>query len=395
MAVFLAATLCGILLSSAHLLARSNNPETYWYQPHYMAHVQDAGNLLQFMAPHFSSFFSVPLRTGSISITLDKYDANSLGINFFFDVSGVTEKDGPGLLSLSTVKVPYQKQELVSVVYADISSFQIMNFGDASSWCAAMLNRQSGYTLLCVPTRENAQQLIDALATLMVANGNLPGLGPGMTIAPISEKELRKHPDRPQCEVSGVSLDGPAAAAGIEASDIVQTVNGAVCTRDALNGAVAAAGNKPGGDVLHLAVLHKKSPLLIDVRYRPVPVDAAALRQQMNGPPRQHEPPPGLLPTPAAAAPAFHLGISARTVTDSDLASTGLSKPQGVIVTHVEKGSLADQMQLQMGDVIQKVNGAEVAGASTIAQLIRSGAARTVRVWRNGKTLDLTIPESM
>ena len=48
----LAAALSLALIFPASSLAR-NTVYTYWYQPHYMAKVDDAYNSLQFMPPHF------------------------------------------------------------------------------------------------------------------------------------------------------------------------------------------------------------------------------------------------------------------------------------------------------------------------------------------------------
>jgi hypothetical protein len=376
------------------LLARSNL-NTYWYQPHYMAKVEDASNLLQFLSPHFIPRENILSAVApDATVILDKASESNLGLNLSFSLSGVEVKS-EGLLSTTTTRTPWSAKMVVSFVYADIASFEIQNMtNDAtpSPWCVIPLSRGPVGSLLCVPTRENAQQVIDALATLMVANGNTLGSYIGVSLAPVSEKELRKHPDRPQCEVADVSLEGPVAEAGIEDGDIVQTVNGSVCTADSLVAAVAEAGKKPEGGVLHLAVLRKKSALQIDVHYQNVAVDAAALRQQIAD---LSKPNPAPQPAAAPAAPAFHLGISGRAVTDSDLSATGLSKPKGVLVTNVEKGSIADQMQMQVGDVILQMNGADIGDAGAFAQLVRSGEAKGFRIWRKGKTLDLTIPQSM
>jgi serine protease Do len=82
-------------------------------------------------------------------------------------------------------------------------------------------------------------------------------------------------------------------------------------------------------------------------------------------------------------------------VTASDVTALGLANSKGVVVTGVEKGSLADEMQMQSGDVILAVNGSEIGDVDSFAQLVRSGAAKSFRVWRKGQTLELTVPLSM
>ena len=324
-----------------------------------MAKVQDASNLLQFLSPHFIPRENILSAVApDATVVLDKASESNLGLNLSFSLNGVDVKS-VGLLSTTTTRTPWSAKMVVSFVYADIVSFEIQNMTNDSSpspWCIVPLSRGLVGPLLCVPTKENAHQVIDALATLMVANGNTLGPYIGVSLAPVSEKDLRKHPDRPQCEVADVSLEGPAAEAGIEDGDIVQTVNGAVCTAGSLTAAVAEAGKKPEGDVVHLAVLRKKSTLQIDMHYRSLAVDAAALRQQIAdlSAPNAAQPAVPYPPVPRRrrASPGHQRARCHRY-----LAATGLPKPSGLLVTNVEKGSIADQMQLQVGDVILQMNG--------------------------------------
>ena len=117
----LAAALSLALIFPASSLAR-NTVYTYWYQPHYMAKVDDAYNSLQFMSPHFvpGNQYAMP-NPPTTTFTLEKVTQSTLGLNLFFTESGVEQKS-PGLLSLNTVTVPYKKDVLISIVYADIRS---------------------------------------------------------------------------------------------------------------------------------------------------------------------------------------------------------------------------------------------------------------------------------
>jgi serine protease Do len=72
-----------------------------------------------------------------------------------------------------------------------------------------------------------------------------------------------------------------------------------------------------------------------------------------------------------------------------------LTKAQGLVVVGVENGSLADTMGILAGDVILQVNGADVGDVQQFAQTVRSGAAKTFRVWRKGQTVELAVPVSM
>lgn len=367
----------------------------YWYPPHYMAKVEDATKRLEFLAPHFvpASIYGVP--SASTTITLNRMSENSLGINLFFTESGVEDKP-QGLLGLTSVKVPFKEDRVVSIVFADVLSFEIKNFsgaGGATPWCVIPVGSQSEDNVLCVPTQDDAKQVIDALATLAVSFGSNLSTPFGMSLRPMTEKELRKHPDQFGCQVLDVDVDGPAAQAGVRAGDILRKVNDATCTLDSMRAAVAAAAAKPQGGALHAEILRRGSPMMLDLLFPHVDVDAAALRQQVADMARASAATSS--GGSGGATPAFHLGISGRAVMNSDLAAIGLDKPQGVLVTNVEKGSIADQMQLRVGDVIEQMNGINIDDAGDFAQSVRNGVARTFRVWRKGQTLTLEIPQSM
>jgi serine protease Do len=72
-----------------------------------------------------------------------------------------------------------------------------------------------------------------------------------------------------------------------------------------------------------------------------------------------------------------------------------LTKAEGLVVVSVENGGLADTMGVLAGDVILQVNGAEVGDINHFVQIIRSGAARSFRVWRKGQTVELSVPQSL
>lgn len=369
-----------------------------------MAQVKDASTRLQFLAPHFipGNKYGIPVASSS-TFTLNQVNQSNLGINFFFTETGVEEKSN-GLLSLTTTKVPYKKDDVVSIVFADIMFFEIRNITNGNGpapWCVVPYTK-NGYqdNILCVPSEDVAHQVADALATLAEAYGTDLRTSFSTALRPITEKELRKHPEQAGCQVEEVDADGPAAEAGIKEGDIVHTVNGATCTKEGMDAAVKEATPKPQGGMVHMEILRKGNALSVDLHFPHVEVDAAGLRKQIADLAQ-----PATAPAPAAApsssaasargSGSFHLGISVRTVIDSDLSTVVLPKAQGVIITRVEKDSLADEMQMQVGDVVLQVNGADFADSDAFAQLVRSGAAKSFRIWRKGQSQDLTVPQSM
>jgi hypothetical protein len=98
--------------------------------------------------------------------------------------------------------------------------------------------------------------------------------------------------------------------------------------------------------------------------------------------------------TPAAPPANVHFGFEVRPVIQDDRTPLALTNTQGLVVVSVENGSLADTMGILAGDVILAVNGAEVSDMQHFSQLIHNGAVTTFNVWRKGKTLLLTVPQS-
>jgi S1-C subfamily serine protease len=52
-------------------------------------------------------------------------------------------------------------------------------------------------------------------------------------------------------------------------------------------------------------------------------------------------------------------------------------------------------MGVLAGDVILQVNGEQVSDINHFVQTIRSGAARSFRVWRKEQTIELSVPQSL
>ena len=411
--VLYSAILCLALLSPAPLLAR-NTLSTHWYQPHYMARVEDASNRIQFLAPHFAPHPGGP----SDHYTLTNLTQSELGINLFFNESGI-KSEPQGLLGLTSIDTPYTEDTVSSFAYADIDYFMIWSYSIYGSnarlpWCIDAIGNHyiSGRANICVSSESEAHQVVDALVTLVAASGKDLLTDPGMCLpdkclSPLTSRELQKHPEL-VCRVDMVEVDGPAEKAGIREGDILHAVNGTPCSIEVVYAAVAAATAKSGNGVVHVDVLRKGKPLAFDLHYPTQDAAMAQLRQLGAAPSARHpvgsviSVPEGIQAAPSApdvsqAAPpsAFRLGVRVRAVTESDVIAMALLKPKGVVVTGVEKGGLAEEMQMQIGDVIVEVNGSEIGDVDYFTQVVRSGVAKSFRIWRKGQSLELTVPQSM
>jgi hypothetical protein len=381
---FLATALCLALLSPAPLLAARN---IHWYQPHYMARVDQAANRLQFLSPHFapSGWYSA-----STHYTLTNFTQNDLGINLFFNESGV--KSVPqGLLGLTSIDTPYSQDTVASVAYANIEYFEIRAFNSPTPWCVYPMGKEAGNGIICVASEDTAHQVADALATLAVAYGKNLNMSFSMALGEMTDKEQRKHQGQTGCLVREVDADGPAEKAGVQENDIVHTVNGQACTQQAFGAAVYEAITKPQGGVVRAEILRKSGPLTVDMRFPHNEAPAAQLRQQITNPAPQNAAEPSAAPAPSGV----HFGFNIRPVIQDDMAPLQLTKAQGFVVVGVENGGLADTMGILAGDVILQLNGTDVGNMQQFIQTIRSGAASSFRVWRKGQTVDLTVPQSL
>jgi S1-C subfamily serine protease len=256
------------------------------------------------------------------------------------------------------------------------------------------MGKEPGNGIICVSSEDTAHQVADALATLAVAYGKNLNMSFSMALAMMTDKEQRKRPGQTGCLIREVDADGPAEIAGVQENDVVHTVNDIPCSQQAFGAAFAEAISKPQGGVVHVEILRKSGPLTIDLRYPHNEVPAAQLRQQVANPAQQNAAAPSA--APAAAPPAsVHFGFQVRPVIQDDLAPLALTKAQGFVVVSVEKGGLANTMEITAGDVILAVNGVEIGDMQQFVQTVRSGAATSFRIWRKGKTLELTVPMSM
>jgi serine protease Do len=88
------------------------------------------------------------------------------------------------------------------------------------------------------------------------------------------------------------------------------------------------------------------------------------------------------------------IGVTIQEVTHDLARSFGLAKPEGALVSSVEKGGPADRAGVEPGDVILKLNGNPVASSTQLPVAVarlKPGSEAKLEVWRNGATRTLTV----
>ncbi|MDW5443643.1 DegQ family serine endoprotease [Polaromonas sp. SM01] len=87
------------------------------------------------------------------------------------------------------------------------------------------------------------------------------------------------------------------------------------------------------------------------------------------------------------------LGVAVQEVNQAFADSFKLDKPEGALVSTVEKGSPADKAGLQSGDVIRKVNGQPIVSSGDLPAVIGLAAPGdnvTLEIWRQGAAKELS-----
>jgi serine protease Do len=172
--------------------------------------------------------------------------------------------------------------------------------------------------------------------------------------------------------VQQVTSGGPAAKAGMQASDIIVGINGRPVTDgDQLVQMISAA--QPGATV-NLKVLRDGKSLEVPVRIG----DRAEIVAD-NG--------SGKMSPESAEGEATHsrLGVSVQSLDQSDRQQLGLSTG-GVVIAAVEPGSFAEDIGLTKGDVIVAINRQPVSSAADVRNMVQSakpGEAMAFKLMRN------------
>ncbi|KAF0165014.1 MAG: protease Do [Rhodocyclaceae bacterium] len=88
------------------------------------------------------------------------------------------------------------------------------------------------------------------------------------------------------------------------------------------------------------------------------------------------------------------LGIGIQEVSKDLAESFGLGKPQGALVASVEKGTAADKAGIEVGDIILKFDGKNVAESGDLPRMVaatRPGTKSVVQLWRKGASREVSV----
>ena len=187
-------------------------------------------------------------------------------------------------------------------------------------------------------------------------------------------------PDDRGAMVKRVVPGGPAAKAGIEALDVIRSVNGQPIYE--YSDLPPIIGAMAPGTKVTIELLRDGKPRTVTATLNQLSEATAASAVGDEGAPR-----------PAAAAQANALGIVGEDLDPQQRSRLGLQAGEGVLVARVE-GVAAREAGLRPGDVILAVGRNDVSSAASLnAQLRAAGAGKAVMllVRRGGGTQYVTV----
>jgi serine protease Do len=141
--------------------------------------------------------------------------------------------------------------------------------------------------------------------------------------------------------------EGPAAKAGIQTGDVIQSFNGQTVTRSA--DLQRMVGDAPVGSEATMKVLRDGKTLTLTARL-------TELKDEGNGTGALRRPgTPGGEDDNGEATATKTLGLSLRPLNQQLAQRFGLKQTQGVVVVSVDPNSPAAEAGLRAGDIIQRV----------------------------------------
>jgi serine protease Do len=241
----------------------------------------------------------------------------------------------------------------------------------------AILSRTGGYQGIgfAIPTAM-ARPIMDSL----ISKGKVVRGWLGVSIRPITKelREQRKLPVDRGVMIAGVEPSGPAAKAGLREGDVVVRLNNRPCESPAqLRNAVAAGGV---GKPVQMEIIRNGKRQTVSVVLGEVPAeDAPVVAGQRGG---------------GQGGGSGKLGIQVVPLDRSARVKYEIPRDvtHGVVVVGVSRGSVADQLGLQPGDVVLQVNRTAVKSARQLQEAYRRGGSQlALLVYRDGATAYLKL----
>ncbi|MFT5487958.1 MAG: Do/DeqQ family serine protease [Paracoccaceae bacterium] len=172
--------------------------------------------------------------------------------------------------------------------------------------------------------------------------------------------------------VNSVHPKGPSARAGLKVGDVVMSVNGKEVA-DANTMKFRVATLRVGG-VAEFLVMRRGQRVSISMPLRAAPEIPPRNLSLING------------PNPYAGAEVANLSPALAEEISFD------TDASGVVVMRIKRGSPADRIGLEPGDILLRLNGGEIGSVAKLRQVIKGEYSTwRIEIVRGGRTLQLII----
>lgn len=297
---------------------------------------------------------------------------------------------GVGVLGGHNVPVvePYRYEETALIPFAQVRDIVLWQYPKTKrdfKWGIDVLLTSGTSVVLRAASEATARNLANAIATLAAAQGKYFPLKPGIETYVDMDAEKKELAKLKWTQANGMMVLGvtdysPAAKAGLAKNDIVLAVNGQEITR--AGDFWKLISSLPAGQEMYtLDITFFRNGKVQNCQLM-LPNPNFNISRLSTG---------GLGPGPDK--PSF--GLSVRALTAEETQATQLASGQGLVVTEVKPGTLAEQMGFKVNDIIFEANGMALATTDQLRGLLAGGRLEMAKVVRDGKIVTLSAPVSL
>lgn len=357
-----------------------------WYQPKFMASVDDAViTINQMLQKRSLTFYN-----GTDYTKIYEANVDHIGLRAFGAVNKIKTEQvwvPQGLFGgyYQVVQKPYQEEWRVSIDFAKIDAIDFTANGQT---ILIWTGDQTSYWGINTGMEQDARILADAVATLAVSSGsNLRSRLVGFNFATDKElKKLRKElnwKDPSNIIITEVAAGFPSEAASFRPKDIIVALN-EVPVND--NDEFSATINK---------IIKEQSALAGDINI-PIKVvrdgsilDVKCVIPNFN---RGREGIAPLKPKATTTVPTgpqqpISLGVDLRALNESEQVKAKVNG--GLLVIKVSDGGLAARSGIKANDILMEINGKPVKDIQQLKTILANETPNKFKVIRDGAELVL------
>jgi len=279
----------------------------------------------------------------------------------------------------SPVSIPFPSLTLLRL-------FEIPKAAEPWKWgLGAKISEKGDPVLLAAKSREAAEKMFSILASFAAAAGApLELRDVGSAAVDPTKKDLKDNglKDPKGGVVQWVAVGGPSEKAGLQAGDLILSINGLPVDNNAEFQEKVWPTLTPdkGVEQYDIEILRKGKPMAVKIKL-------PSMETFPKPPATLSFAPPTGSPT-AGQKSAPKLGFTLRSLEQAEI--TALNGKTGAAISELTSGGEAEKAKMQVGDIIVTCNGQPVAGPKELGPLLVAGENSFV-VMRKGLQLTFKI----